>query len=113
MTTKLRQGDIVWLNFSPSKGEEMRGTHPAVIVSSNSYNDKTSYIVVCPITSHGNDFAGYVPLNGYKIHGRINTLQIHSFSLSRLKKVTAIDHLRIDDLLIVKQLIDFIFEIEE
>ena len=47
---KIKQGDIVKLNFSPAVGNEMKGEHPALVVSSNSYNEKTAYIIVCPIT---------------------------------------------------------------
>lgn len=100
---KLRQGDIVWLNFSPSRGAEMRGTHPAVVVSSNKYNRQTSFIRVCPITSQGNHFKGYVPLHGYVIKGRINTIQLFSFSSLRIINPRVIDHLRNHDLQIVKR----------
>lgn len=113
MTKNYRQGDIVWINFSPSLGEEMRGPHPAVIISSNSYNRKTNYIVVCPITSHGNNFRGYLPLTDYDVHGRINTTQLHSYSLKRLTSVEPVDHLRMTDLLMVMQMLHFIFKIEE
>ncbi|WP_338152081.1 type II toxin-antitoxin system PemK/MazF family toxin [Lactobacillus johnsonii] len=46
---KFKQGDIVWANFSPSVGQEMKGKHPAVVVSSNSYNEtacKTSSLTI-------------------------------------------------------------------
>lgn len=107
---KPQQGDIIWLNFSPSFGKEMRGTHPALVVSSNAYNDKTNYIIVCPITSKGNDFQGYVPLEGYEIHGRVNATQIHSFDLGRLKANTFADRIRGEDFLLVKQIIDYSLE---
>ncbi|WP_236693789.1 type II toxin-antitoxin system PemK/MazF family toxin [Amylolactobacillus amylophilus] len=51
----------------------MRGTHPALVVSSNHYNMKTNYVIVCPITSGGNNFSGYIPLNNYSIHGMVNS----------------------------------------
>ena len=70
---KPRQGDIIWLNFSPVVGSEMRGTHPAIVVSSNHYNMKTNYVIVCPITSGGNNFSGYIPFNNYSIHGMVNS----------------------------------------
>lgn len=107
---KIHQGDILWLDSSPSIGTEMRGRHPALVISSDSYNQKTSYIIVCPITSHGNDFGGYVPLHNYKIHGRINATQIHSFSLKRLRS-EVIDKIRPEDLLIVKQILNYALEI--
>ena len=110
---KYHQGDIVWLNFSPSIGNEMKGIHPAVIVSSNAYNQVSNYIVVCPITSHENDFRGYVPLEGYSIHGRINTTQVYSYSLKRLTSIKVVDHLKIEDMLMVQQYINFIFTVDD
>ncbi|EMF0218374.1 type II toxin-antitoxin system PemK/MazF family toxin, partial [Enterococcus hirae] len=89
-----QQGDLIWLNFTPSFGREMRGKHPALVVSSNAYNQKTNYIIVCPITSGGNDFSGYIPLHGYKIHGRVNATQIHSFDTDRIVSKEFIDRLR-------------------
>lgn len=108
----IKQGDIVWLNFSPSISNEMKGRHPAVVVSSNFYNEKTAYIIVCPITSHGNAFTGYIPLKGYQVHGRINANQIHSFSLKRLVSTEVVDKLRPEDLVQVKQILDYALEIE-
>ena len=46
---RFKQGDIVWADFSPSVGQEMKGKHPAVVVSSNSYNEKTNYLMLCPL----------------------------------------------------------------
>lgn len=108
---KIKQGDIVRINFSPSIANEMRGEHPVVVVSSDFYNKKTAYIIVCPITSHGNDFEGYIPLNGYKIYGRVNATQIHSFSLKRIISMRIVDTLRPEDLLQVKQILDYALEI--
>lgn len=109
--TNIHQGDILWLDFSPSVGSEMRGRHPALVVSSDLYNQKTSYIIVCPITSHGNNFPGYVPLNNYKIRGRVNANQVHSFSLKRVKS-EVVDKIRPEDFLIVKQVLDYALQID-
>lgn len=107
MDYKPSQGDILWLNFSPSVGKEMRGTHPAVVVSSDAYNRKTNYIIVCPITTGGNNFQGYVDLEDYKIKGRINATQIHSFDTQRIKSKTFADKLRGEDFILVKQILDY------
>ena len=34
-----RQGDIVYLDFVPTKGHEQTGYRPAVVVSNNVFND--------------------------------------------------------------------------
>ena len=109
---KPKQGDIIWLNFSPSFGSEMKGTHPALVVSSNAYNKKTNYVIVCPITSGGNSFPGYIPLNGYEVYGRVNATQIHSFDLGRIKSNQFADRIRGEDFLLVKQILDYSLEID-
>lgn len=102
-----KQGDIIWLNFSPSFGKETKGKRPALVVSSNSYNQKTNYIIVCPITSGGNSFSGYIPLTGYKTFGRINASQIHSFDTDKILSTEYIERLRDEDFLVVKQVLDY------
>lgn len=81
---------------------------PALVVSSNAYNAKTNYIIVCPIISGGNDFQGYVPLEGYKIHGRVNATRIHSFDTDRIVSKQFVDRIRGEDFLVVKQVLDYV-----
>ena len=45
------RGDIVWLTFTPQAGHEQGGRRPALVLSPQSYNEKTSLVVFCPITS--------------------------------------------------------------
>jgi mRNA interferase MazF len=44
-------GDIVWLNFTPQAGHEQAGHRPALVVSPAEYNDKTSLMICCPLTT--------------------------------------------------------------
>ncbi|CAN7437780.1 endoribonuclease MazF [Phyllobacterium sp. LjRoot231] len=44
-------GDIVWLHFDPQTGHEQAGHRPAVVLSPASYNDKTSLMLCCPMTT--------------------------------------------------------------
>jgi mRNA interferase MazF len=44
-------GDIVWLNFMPQAGHEQAGHRPALVLSPASYNDKTSLLIYCPLTT--------------------------------------------------------------
>jgi len=50
-TKSVLQGDIVFTNFSPQMGHEQAGRRPAVVISNNTFNEKTGLAVVCPITS--------------------------------------------------------------
>ena len=44
-------GDIVWLNFTPQAGHEQAGHRPALVLSPAAYNDKTSLMICCPLTT--------------------------------------------------------------
>src|ERR1700686_1262258 len=44
-------GDIVWLSFDPQVGREQAGHRPAVVLSPAVYNDKTSLMICCPMTT--------------------------------------------------------------
>jgi mRNA interferase MazF len=44
-------GDIVWLNFTPQAGHEQAGHRPALVLSPASYNDKTTLLICCPLTT--------------------------------------------------------------
>ena len=44
-------GDIVWLNFTPHAGHEQAGHRPALVLSPAIYNDKTSLMICCPMTT--------------------------------------------------------------
>jgi len=48
-----KQGDIIKMNFNPTKGHEQKGYHrPAVVVSNASYNKFARGVaIVCPITN--------------------------------------------------------------
>jgi len=44
-------GDSVWLNFTPQAGHEQAGHRPALVLSPGAYNDKTSLMICCPMTT--------------------------------------------------------------
>jgi len=45
-------GDIVWISFDPHAGHEQARLRPAVVLSPATYNEKTSLMVCCPMTTH-------------------------------------------------------------
>ena len=46
-----QRGDIVFLDFAPTKGHEQGGRRPALVVSPRAYNSKSGLMLACPITS--------------------------------------------------------------
>lgn len=60
---RLRQGDIIKLNFNPQSGHEQAGYRPALVVSNDIFHQKTNLVIVCPISNTLNDFPLHVKLD--------------------------------------------------
>ncbi len=43
--------DIIWINFNPQVGREMRDMHPMLVLSPKAFNDKTSIVIGFPMSS--------------------------------------------------------------
>lgn len=66
------QGDLVFLDFNPTKGHEQAGIRPAVVVSTNVFNQYTKMVIVCPITSNNKEFPTHYKLEDSKdVHGSV------------------------------------------
>lgn len=46
-----QKGEIYQINFSPSRGKEIKEIHPGLVVSNNIQNEHGHYVIVAPITS--------------------------------------------------------------
>ena len=58
-----KQGDIVFLDFSPQSGHEQAGRRPGVVISNDQFFIKTKLAVVCPITNTSNKFPLHIILD--------------------------------------------------
>jgi mRNA interferase MazF len=47
-----KRGEIYFLDFSPSKGREMKGPHPALVIQNDVANKVSGLTVVAAITSN-------------------------------------------------------------
>lgn len=47
-----KRGEIYFLDFSPSKGREMKGPHPAIVIQNDVGNKAGSLTIVAAITSN-------------------------------------------------------------
>ena len=47
----MKQGDIILLDFDPTKGREQAGHRPAVVISQTMFNHVRNLVLVCPITN--------------------------------------------------------------
>ena len=46
-----KQGDIIWLDFDPSCGNEIMKRRPAFVISQEAFNAYTKMVIAAPITS--------------------------------------------------------------
>ena len=57
-------GDLIWVDFDPTKGSEQAGHRPAVVLSPFIYNNKTGLCLCVPCTTQSKDYPFEVVLSG-------------------------------------------------
>ena len=97
-----KRGDVVWLQFHPQAGHAQNGRRPAVVLSPESYNRKTSLALFCPVTSRakGYPFETALP-SGIEVRGvalcdRIKSLD---WSARRAEFICGLPEEILDDIL--------------
>ena len=72
------RGEVIWLDFNPTKGHEQAGHRPALVVSAKSFNASMGICWVCPITStpSRNDFD--LKFTGNRISGTVRCAQLRA-----------------------------------
>lgn len=78
-----KRGDLVWLNFDPTKGHEQKERKPAVVLSPVEYNQKSSLAIFCPITSVSKKYPYEVEVAGENIKGFVLVDQMKNFDWSK------------------------------
>ncbi|WP_125587755.1 type II toxin-antitoxin system PemK/MazF family toxin [Companilactobacillus jidongensis] len=76
------QGDLIYINFDPSVGREIHKRRPAIVISSTTFNYKTGYVAVCPITSTIRNNPIYVNLHSHKLKGQIISVQFKTLDFT-------------------------------
>lgn len=62
---ELRRGDVVWVDFSSTRGREQRGERPAVIIASNEYLASVPGLAIAlPVTTKDRGWPHHVHLTG-------------------------------------------------
>ena len=99
-----KQGDICYMDFAPTKGDEQSGLRPAIVISKDSYNKFTHMAILCPITSNTKSFVTHYELkNQKKVKGfvlceHIRNIDFSARKLSYVEKVDYNDLLEIVDI---------------
>ena len=109
-----KQGDIIRLDFSPTKGHEQHGRRPALVVSNNTYNKYGRGIaIVCPITNTNRGISTQIELDDRTMTtGVVMTDQIKAFDLSP-RNPEYIEHIPLDILAEICDIIGSFTEIED
>lgn len=97
-----KQGDIVFLDFAPTKGHEQKGYRPAVVISNYAFNKNTGMVILCPITSNEKEFpTHYLIQNSKKVKGSVLCEYIRSidYEIRNLKYVEKMDTKDFENLL--------------
>lgn len=45
------RGEIIWINYNPQSGREMRDMHPMLVLSPKKFNDRTGIVIGLPMTT--------------------------------------------------------------
>lgn len=104
-----KKGDLVWIDFDPSSGNEIQKRRPGLVVSRYDFNRKTHFAVICPITSTIKDLPTRyslpteVDINGQVIISQLKSLDFNS------RNIVLADALPLQDMAKIDQLIDYIF----
>ena len=75
----LSAGDILWVDFGPPFGHEQAGRRPALVVSPRNYNERSSLVLVCPITRNLDAWAFKVEIkDDTRVQGAVLVDQVRS-----------------------------------
>ena len=45
------RGEIIWINYNPQSGREMRDMHPMLVLSPRKFNHRTGIVIGLPMTT--------------------------------------------------------------
>lgn len=69
-------GDVIWVDLNPTVGHEQAGKRPALVLSPSSYNEKTSLLLACAMTTEvkGYPFEVRMPDGGVVLADQVKCL---------------------------------------
>lgn len=100
-----KRGDIVYLDFNPTKGHEQSGFRSALVLSSDMFNNFTKMVIICPITTNTKEFpTHYLLRDTKKIKGSVlcehlRSIDYETRSLKYVEKCSEEDYDNIIELI--------------
>ena len=105
MVARWEQGSVILVDFDPSLGHESKKQQPALVVSNDQFNERSSLVLVCPITSADNGYPLHISIgstltgvSGFACVEQIRTLDLahrDAITVGRVSEnvVAAVTHL--------------------
>ena len=92
---KIERGNIVLVDFDPTKGEEIKKTRPAVVVTNDLANEFARVLVIVPLTSQKLEkiypHEVFIPKqSGLTKDSKANISQMRAIDKLKIKKVLGI-----------------------
>ncbi|MGX6959837.1 MAG: type II toxin-antitoxin system PemK/MazF family toxin [Rickettsia endosymbiont of Pentastiridius leporinus] len=99
--------DVVWLDFEPQKGNKIKKTRPAVVLSTYKYHFKSGLALFVPITSQVKYYPFEVEIVSGSIKGATLCDQIRSldFKARKAKKILTLDNVLVQEILYKSKLL--------
>lgn len=97
------QGDIVEVDFDPTRGHEPQRKRPALVVSSYDFNRSNSMTIVCPISSRERPFFLHESLpEDCCVHGSVIMEQVRAIDLEArpCKRIGRLDEKALQPILV-------------
>ena len=110
------QGDIFFVDFTPSQGHEQMSRRPALALSNNLVAKTSGMTIVAPISSTRRRFPMYYPLGlANKVHGQVLLDQTRALDLRarKIRDSDIVDHLSKDELEAVVKLYQLLFSLDD
>lgn len=86
-----KRNDIIWLDFEPTKGNEIGKYRPALVLSSREYNRLSGLLICCPITTSSRGKITEIPIDNIENGNSVvasNLIQTFSWRERKIKFIT-------------------------
>ena len=88
---EVKRGEVYDVDLNPVKGSELKGKHPAVVISIDAINKNAAIVIICPITDAlGKDSPVHIPVDaeegGLVKESIVHCGQIRAIDKERLQK---------------------------
>ncbi|MCL2775599.1 MAG: type II toxin-antitoxin system PemK/MazF family toxin [Oscillospiraceae bacterium] len=77
----VKQGDIIKIDLTPTKGHEQSGYRPVIVVNNSVHSSASNMTIVCPITNTNRNNPLHVELKGLQTTGFVMCDQIRAIDI--------------------------------